>query len=285
MGLDIVRGDITTMAVDAIVNAANPQLQMGGGVCGAIFRAAGARRLREACDRLAPIATGEAVITDGFSLPARYIIHTPGPVWRDGTRGEEDLLRACYRNSLALAAEHGCASVAFPLISGGIYGYPVADAIRIALEEMRAFLMDPAHADMTVILALFDETTYGLARHIDERYPGRASWSTTDDTRQRSGVIGVAPSPRASHHSPRGPRQLRPAYQNSPTRPPLPQRRPHPKSARSDESPYARRMRRRVTFSANAGVMASTSSCGSIPNMSPATSGHGSRPFAQGSWP
>ena len=81
MGLDIVRGDITTMAVDAIVNAANPQLQMGGGVCGAIFRAAGARRLREACDRLAPITTGEAVITDGFSLPARYIIHTPGPVW------------------------------------------------------------------------------------------------------------------------------------------------------------------------------------------------------------
>ncbi|MGK4256603.1 macro domain-containing protein [Bifidobacterium pullorum] len=175
MALEIVRGDITTMAVDVIVNAANPQLQMGGGVCGAIFRAAGARRLQEACDRLAPIATGEAVITDGFGLPARHIIHTPGPVWRGGTRGEEGKLRACYRNSLTLAAEHGCASIAFPLISGGIYGYPVADAIRIALEEMRAFLMDPAHADMTVILALFDETTYGLARHIDERYPGRAS--------------------------------------------------------------------------------------------------------------
>lgn len=152
------------MAVDVIVNAANPQLQMGGGVCGAIFRAAGARRLQEACGRLAPIATGEAVITDGFDLPARHIIHTPGPVWRGGTRGEEGKLRACYRNSLTLAAEHGCDSIAFPLISGGIYGYPVEDAIRIAIEEMRTFLMDPEHADMTVILALFDEATYRIAQ-------------------------------------------------------------------------------------------------------------------------
>ena len=164
MALEIVRGDITAMAVDVIVNAANPQLQMGGGVCGAIFRAAGARRLQEACDRLAPISTGEAVITDGFGLPARHIIHTPGPVWRGGTRGEEGKLRACYRNSLTLAAEHGCASIAFPLISGGIYGYPVEDAIRIAIEEMRTFLMDPEHADMTVILTLFDEATYRIAQ-------------------------------------------------------------------------------------------------------------------------
>ena len=266
MGLDIVRGDITTMAVDAIVNAANPQLQMGGGVCGAIFRAAGARRLREACDRLAPITTGEAVITDGFSLPARYIIHTPGPVWRDGTRGEEDLLRACYRNSLALAAEHGCASVAFPLISGGIYGYPVADAIRIALEEMRAFLMDPR-----------------ARRH--DRHPGRCS------TRPPTASHGISTSgtPGGRHDQQqmtnatvRGHRRRAKSASFSPFASGSPgssdQRIkirqldlrsrnavPHPESARSDESPYARRMRRRVTFSANAGVMASTSSCGSIP--------------------
>ena len=162
MGLDIVRGDITTMAVDAIVNAANPQLQMGGGVCGAIFRAAGARRLREACDRLAPITTGEAVITDGFSLPARYIIHTPGPVWRDGTRGEEDLLRACYRNSLALAGERGCKTVAFPLISAGVYGYPKEEALEVAITSIRQF----AGADMTVYLVAYDAPTFRLGRQV-----------------------------------------------------------------------------------------------------------------------
>ncbi|KAB8287709.1 macro domain-containing protein [Bifidobacterium avesanii] len=140
MPLQLVRRDITTMRVDAIVNAANTRLLMGGGVCGAIFRAAGERQLREACDRLSPIRTGDAVATPGFGLPAQYVIHTAGPIWHGGGHGEEELLRACYRNSLALAVRLGCASVAFPLISGGIYGYPKDEAMRVAEDEIRRSL-------------------------------------------------------------------------------------------------------------------------------------------------
>lgn len=103
MPLELVRQDITKMKVDAIVNAANTQLAMGGGVCGAIFRAAGVSRMAAACDRFAPIHTGEAVITPGFNLPSRYVIHTAGPIWRDGKHDEERLLRSCYRNSMELA--------------------------------------------------------------------------------------------------------------------------------------------------------------------------------------
>jgi O-acetyl-ADP-ribose deacetylase (regulator of RNase III) len=142
------------MDVDAIANAANTGLAMGGGVCGAIFKAAGARELQAACDRLAPIKTGEAVITPGFGLPAKYVIHTAGPVYRDGKHGEEELLRACYQNSLRLAAENACASVAFPLISSGIYGYPKDDALRVATDAIRDFLLD-CKEDMDVSLALF----------------------------------------------------------------------------------------------------------------------------------
>ena len=149
----IVREDITKMTVDAVVNAANPQLEMGGGVCGAIFRAAGERALREACAALGGCETGHAVMTPGFNLPAKYIIHTPGPRWQGGGRGEEALLRGCYRNSLALAVSEGCQSVAFPLISSGIYGYPKAEALRVASEEIRYFL--EAH-DLDVYLAVFD---------------------------------------------------------------------------------------------------------------------------------
>ncbi len=129
MPLNIIRQDITKLKVDAIVNAANTNLQMGGGVCGAIFQAAGADRLQSACNALAPIKTGEAVITQGFNLPAKYIIHTAGPVWRGGSKGEEAELRSCYINSLNLAAKHKCESIAFPLISSGIYGYPKQEAL------------------------------------------------------------------------------------------------------------------------------------------------------------
>ena len=124
MPFSIVRQDITKMKVDCIVNAANTALQMGGGVCGAIFAAAGADELRAACEPLAPIQTGGAVVTPGFRLPAKFIIHTAGPVYRGGRQNEEKQLRACYQNSLQSAVEHGCESVAFPLISSGIYGYP-----------------------------------------------------------------------------------------------------------------------------------------------------------------
>lgn len=148
------------MRVDAIVNAANTRLLMGGGVCGAIFRAAGARRLQEACDRVSPIRTGEAVATPGFDLPARYVIHTAGPVWQGGGHGEEDQLRACYRNALALATDLGCESIAFPLISSGIYGYPKAEAMHVATDEIRGFLdRYPAagNDDIDAYLCLFGE--------------------------------------------------------------------------------------------------------------------------------
>jgi O-acetyl-ADP-ribose deacetylase (regulator of RNase III) len=150
----IVRQDLTQMRVDAIVNAANPQFQMGGGVCGAIFRAAGEKALQAACDEIGGCETGQAVATPGFNLPAKLVIHTPGPRWQGGNHGEEALLRLCYRNSLRLAQARGAQSIAFPLISSGIYGYPKAKALRVATAEILEFLRDQ---DMDVYLALFDK--------------------------------------------------------------------------------------------------------------------------------
>ena len=171
MPLELVRQDITKMKVNAIVNAANTQLAMGGGVCGAIFRAAGVSRMAAACDRFAPIHTGEAVITPGFNLPSRYVIHTAGPIWRDGKHDEERLLRSCYRNSMELAARQGCASIAFPLISSGIYGYPKAEALHVALDEIRRFLGDAADSghDLDVYLCVFDKTAFEISSSIDKR--------------------------------------------------------------------------------------------------------------------
>jgi len=156
MPFTIVRQDITRMPVDAIVNAANTGLQMGGGVCGAIFRAAGPAELQAACAKLAPIKTGEAVLTPGFRLPARFIIHTAGPVYHDGQHGEASQLSACYRNSLLRAVEQACESIAFPLISSGIYGYPKDQALQIATDTIKAFLQDH---DLAVYLAIFDQNT------------------------------------------------------------------------------------------------------------------------------
>lgn len=175
MPFSIIRQDITKMKVDAIVNAANPQLQNGGGVCGTIFTAAGSEQLQSACNRLAPIKTGEAVITPGFELAARFIIHTAGPVYRDGLSGEEDLLNASYRNSLELAAKNRLNSIAFPLISSGIYGYPKAEALQVATSAIREFL--DSH-EMMVYLVVFDQTAFTLsqdlrkkvARYIDQHY-------------------------------------------------------------------------------------------------------------------
>ena len=151
MPLTIVNQDITTMDVDAIVNAANTALQMGSGVCGAIFRAAGAVEMQAACDGLAPIRTGEAVVTPGFKLPAKFVIHTAGPVYDDGKHGEERLLRDAYTNSLKRAVEKGCKSVAFPLISSGIYGYPKEEALSVAASAIREFVDG---RDMDVYLAV-----------------------------------------------------------------------------------------------------------------------------------
>ncbi len=135
--IKIVQGDITRLEVDAIVNAANSSLLGGGGVDGAIHRAAGPELLK-ACRPLGGCPTGEARITPGFDLPAEWVIHTVGPVWRGGSAGEPDQLRACYENSLALARDNGARTVAFPAVSTGVYGYPKPDAARIALEVMRA---------------------------------------------------------------------------------------------------------------------------------------------------
>jgi len=137
MPFKVVRQDITTMKVDAIVNAANTSLQMGGGVCGAIFKAAGAAQLQAACDKLSPIKTGEAVITPGFNLPAKYVIHAAGPIYRDWSMEQsERLLRAAYTNSLKRAVENKCESIAFPLISSGIYGYPKDEALKTAISAI-----------------------------------------------------------------------------------------------------------------------------------------------------
>lgn len=152
MPFTTVHQDITKMQVDAIVNAANTGLRMGGGVCGAVFNAAGPAELKKACETLAPIETGEAVITPGFALPAKYIIHTAGPIYRGGHHHEEEQLRACYLNSLKLAVENGCKSVAFPLISSGIYGYPKEDALRVATAAIEEFLVG---RELDVYLVLF----------------------------------------------------------------------------------------------------------------------------------
>jgi len=155
MALKFLQADITRLAVDAIVNAANTELLAGGGVCGAIFRAAGYRELQAACDELSPIQTGEAVITPGFNLPAKFVIHTAGPIWHGGQRGEENLLRACYTNSLKLAVEKNLSSVAFPLISSGIYGYPPHEALKVAVDAIKTFLKQH---DLDVTLTLMNKS-------------------------------------------------------------------------------------------------------------------------------
>ena len=152
MPLTIIELDITTLRVDAIVNAANSALQQGGGVCGAIFAAAGEERMRAACDAIGFCPVGGAVITRGFSLPAHWVIHAVGPVWQGGTKGEETLLRSCYRSALRLATERGLQSIAFPLISAGIYGYPREEALQVAGSDIGDYLLEH---DLDVTLALF----------------------------------------------------------------------------------------------------------------------------------
>jgi O-acetyl-ADP-ribose deacetylase len=159
MKIQAVLGDITTEMVDAIVNAANAQLAGGGGVDGAIHRAAGYSELRRACAELGGCAVGDAVATPGFALPARWIIHTVGPIWRGGTAGEPDLLASCYRRSLEVASSVGAASVAFPAISTGVYGYPKAAAAEIAVSTLQS---SSAEGIDVVRLMAFDQETLQL---------------------------------------------------------------------------------------------------------------------------
>jgi len=162
MPLKIIKNDITKLSVDAIVNAANHTLLGGGGVDGCIHRAAGKELLAE-CRTLGGCETGSAKITKGYKLPAKHVIHAVGPVWHGGTRGEKEKLTSCYTASLTLAKENGCKSVAFPLISAGVYGYPMEQALTVAVETIGAFLQSN---DMEVYIVVYNDTAEAAAKKL-----------------------------------------------------------------------------------------------------------------------
>ncbi|MBO3093082.1 macro domain-containing protein [Schleiferilactobacillus harbinensis] len=187
MPLNLIRQDITKMPVDAIVNAANPRLAMGGGVSGAIFRAAGADQLQAAANKVAPVETGHAAITPGFNLPAKYVIHAVGPIYRQANPDQSrQLLRSAYTESLRLAVANHCLSIAFPLISSGIYGHPKEQALAVATSAITDFLTDH---ELDVYLTIFDQSSFvvsqdllgPIASYIDQHYV-----DAQPDTRRRS---------------------------------------------------------------------------------------------------
>ncbi len=175
MPFNIIRNDITKLEVEAIVNAANSNLRAGGGVCGAIFSAAGAEKMQSACNKIGYCAIGEAVITNGYNLKAKYVIHTVGPIYGQDPKNEQTQLYSCYKNSLELAREKHIESIAFPLISSGIYGYPKTEAIKIATRAIKDFL---SQNEMEIYLAVYDKKSFQISEKlfsdvqsfIDERF-------------------------------------------------------------------------------------------------------------------
>ena len=175
--ISVVRSDITLLETDAIVNAANNHLSAGGGVCGAIFSAAGYSELKAACDEIGFCNTGSAVVTPAFSLNAKYIVHAVGPIWRGGDQDEDKLLYSAYYSSLTAAAEKGCRSIAFPLVSAGIYGYPSEEAWRIALTACRDFT---ENTDMDVRFAVLSDEQFSMGNSIlSELLPRKNSGTQT----------------------------------------------------------------------------------------------------------
>ena len=167
--IEIIQVDITDLDSDAIVNAANSQLKEGGGVCGAIFTKAGAKKLQESCDEIGGCETGRATITPGFNLKAKHIIHAVGPIWHGGDANEAELLSGAYMSSLKLAKENGCRSIAFPLISSGIYGYPKKQAWKIAIQSCRDFLAENPDCPIEIMFAVLSDESKELGeRTIEE---------------------------------------------------------------------------------------------------------------------
>lgn len=187
MPFHLVHADLTQMAVDAIVNAANSQLLAGGGVCGAIFRAVGSRAqdLQEECLKKAPVPTGKAAITGSYGLKAKYIIHAVGPIWEGGNHHEKKLLASCYQSSLELAVANGCRSIAFPLISSGIFGVPKDLALEVARQTITGFLAE-YDKDLAVYLALFDKNAVELGERVErELYHYIHTYYQPEPRRQR----------------------------------------------------------------------------------------------------
>lgn len=170
-GIEIVKQGVTDADVDAIVNAANEGLRAGGGVCGAVFEEAGFEEMRAACSSIGHCDTGNAVITPGFALKARYVVHAVGPVWSGGHNGEPELLASCYKRSLDVAAQNGCTSIAFPLISSGIFGYPKEEAWRVALTACREWL-DAHGGGMDIRFCVLSNGSLELGRSVLARLEG-----------------------------------------------------------------------------------------------------------------